>query len=201
VLSTLGGTKPDFYTSRGLARIWRLQGKSGLDAALQRFADALASAGESKDLALQVAMEAGECAYAENDCPRASEWFTRAVEIAPDQPASLNNAAFVVVKCSGDMARGEAWARKATQLAPGVPDFLDTLGYILVRAGKPEEALAPLQQAVSVAPTAQGIMHLAEALSASGRKDEARKVLGRLDPKRLSPELQAERAAIEKSLQ
>jgi tetratricopeptide (TPR) repeat protein len=201
VLSTLGGAKPDFYTSRGLARIWRLQGKQGLDQSLQRFADALAAAGDGKDLALQVAMEAGEAAYAENECAKASEWFGRAVEIAPDQPAGLNNAAFVVVKCSGDLVRGEAWARKATQLAPGVPDFMDTLGYILVRAGKAEEALAPLQQAVSVAPTPQGMLHLAEALAATGRKDEARKLLARIDPNKLSPELQAERAAIEKSSQ
>jgi tetratricopeptide (TPR) repeat protein len=201
VLSTLGGAKPDFYTSRGLARIWRLQGKGGLEPTLKAFADAIAAAGDDKDLALQVAMEAGECAYAVGDCAKASEWFSRAVEIAPEQPAGLNNAAFVVVKCSGDVVRGEAWARKATQLAPGVPDFLDTLGYVLLRAGKSEEALAPLQQAVTVAPTPQGMLHLVEALAASGRKDEARKMLGRIDPKKLSPELQAERAAIEKSLQ
>ena len=201
VMSSLGSAKPDFYTYRGLARLWRLQGKAGLDDAVKRFGEALAAAGDNKDLALQTAMEAGEACFLEQDCPRASEWFTKAVEIAPEQPASLNNAAFIVVKCSGDLARGEAWSRKATQLAPGVPDFLDTLGYILVRAGKPSEALAPLQRAVSMSPSASGLMHLSEALAASGRKDEARAVLRRVDPKRLSPDQQADLTAIQKTLQ
>lgn len=137
----------------------------------------------------------------QDDCARASEWFLRAADIAPEQPATLNNAAFVVVKCGGDVAKGEALSRKAVQLAPNVPEFLDTLGYVLVRAGRADEALAPLQRSVSMTPTISGQLHLAEALVASGRKDEARAVLGRLDPNRLTPEQKSEQASIEKQLQ
>jgi Flp pilus assembly protein TadD len=72
---------------------------------------------------------------------------------------------------------------------------------VLLKAGKAQESLAPLQRAVTMAPSASPILHLAEALVASGRKDEARSTLERLAALRLNDEQVADRDRIIKSLQ
>ena len=52
-----------------------------------------------------------------------------------------------------------------------------------------------------MAPGASPILHLAEALAASGRKDESRATLERLASLKLSEEQAADRDRISKSLQ
>jgi hypothetical protein len=71
----------------------------------------------------------------------------------------------------------------------------------MMKTGKPEEALAPLQKAVTMSPAPASLLHLAEALAATGRKDEARAMLERTRSMKLNAEQTAEREQFEKTLQ
>ena len=201
VKATIGGQTPDFYAARGLARIWRAEGKPGLDNAFKYFEDAVVQAKDSPDLAASALIEAGEAAYVEGLCERSVPFFERAIALAPNSAPSLNNAAFVTAKCGNAPEKAIAWAQKAVELAPQVADLQDTLGFVMMKTGKPEEALAPLQKAVTMSPAPSSLIHLAEALAATGRKDEARATLERTRSMKLNAEQTAEREQFEKTLQ
>lgn len=201
VKATLGGQPVDFYSARGLARIWRAEGKSGLDNAFKYFEEAVKQAKDSPELASAALIEAGEAAYVEGLCERSVPYFERAIALTPNSPPSLNNAAFVTAKCGNAPEKAIAWAQKAVELAPQIADLQDTLGFVMMKSGKPEEALAPLQKAVTISPAATSLLHLAEALAATGRKDEARATLERTRSMKLTAEQTAEREQCEKTLQ
>jgi len=201
VKATIGGQTPDFYAARGLARIWRAEGKQGLDMAFKYFENAVTQAKDSPDLAASALIEAGEAAYVEGLCERSVPFFERAIALAPNSAPSLNNAAFVTAKCGNAPEKAIAWAQKAVELAPQIADLQDTLGFVMMKTGKPEEALAPLQKAVTISPAASSVLHLAEALAATGRKDEARAMLERTRSMKLNAEQTAEREQFEKTLQ
>ena len=201
VKATIGGQTPDFYAARGLARIWRAEGRPGLDNAFKYFEDAVVQAKDSPDLAASALIEAGEAAYVEGLCERSVPFFERAIAVAPNSAPSLNNAAYVTAKCGNAPEKAIAWAQKAVELAPQVADLQDTLGFVMMKTGKPEEALAPLQKAVTMSPAPASLLHLAEALAATGRKDEARAMLERTRSMKLNAEQTAEREQFEKTLQ
>lgn len=201
VRATLGGQPVDYYAARGLARIWRAEGKAGLDNAMRYYEEAVTQAKDASDLAAMALIEAGEAAYVEGLCERSVPLFERAIAMAPNSPPSLNNAAYVTAKCGNAPDKALAWARKAVELAPQLADMQDTLGFVLLRAGKPAEALEPLQKAVTIAPAGSSLVHLAEALAATGRVDEARKTLDRTRDMKLTTEQAAERDALQKTLQ
>jgi Flp pilus assembly protein TadD len=70
-----------------------------------------------------------------------------------------------------------------------------------MKAGKADAALAPLQRAVTMAPSPSPLLHLAEALAMTGRKDEARSMLSRLKGIPLNAEQKTDEERIAKSLQ
>jgi tetratricopeptide (TPR) repeat protein len=199
--SALAGKAPDFHHLRGFSTVWRQQGKAGADPAIKFLEEAAASAKDDPQLASSAFIEAGEIAYVMGDCQRSLPLFERAIALVPDSAPALNNAAFVTAKCGNAPEKAVAWATKAVELAPQVADLQDTLGYVLLKSGKPQEALAPLQRAVTMSPTASPILHLAEALASAGRKDEARATLDRLGTMKLNEEQVADRDRITKSLQ
>jgi tetratricopeptide (TPR) repeat protein len=199
--NALAGKAPDFHHLRGLSTVWRQQGKTGADAAIKFLEEAAASAKDDPLLGSSAFIEAGEIAYVMGECQRSLPLFEKAIALAPDSAPALNNAAFVTAKCGNAPEKAVAWATKAVEIAPQVADLQDTLGYVLLKSGKPQESLAPLQRAVTMSPTASPILHLAEALAAAGRKDEARSTLERLSTFKLNDEQVADRDRIIKSLQ
>ena len=201
VQAVLAGKTPDFYANRGLARIWRAKGKDGLDQTLKYLRQAIEAAKGDVELASNAAIEAGEAAYLVGECQRALPLFEEAIRLRPNFAPALNNAAFVTAKCGNAPDQAIGWAQKAVELAPQVADLQDTLGYVLMKSGKPEQALAPLQKAVTMAPAASPLLHLAEALAMTGRKDEARSTLERTKSLALNAEQAADKERIEKSLQ
>jgi len=200
VKTMMAGTQPDFFANRGMARVWRASGPANLDRTLEYFDAAIAAAGDDRGMRVQALMESGESAYAVGKCDLAVPRFEKALEVLPDDPGALNNAAFVAAKCGGAPDKAETWARKAVELTPGSPEFLDTLGYVLVKVGKPQEALSPLQRSATMAPAPSTLLHLADALRAAGRADEARNTLAKTRTMKLSDEQKAERDEIEKAL-
>lgn len=93
-----------------------------------------------------------------------------------DNPTVLNNLAWLYDR-KGD-PRATGMAEKAYRLAPNSPEIADTLGFILVRGNDLQRGLALLSDAHEKRKDAPEIRyHLAVALQAAGRKDEARKLL------------------------
>jgi putative PEP-CTERM system TPR-repeat lipoprotein len=89
----------------------------------------------------------------------------------------LNNLAWLYSE-AGD-ARALDTARQAAALAPKNPAIADTLGWILLQQGQYAEALPILRGAAAGAPRDPEIrFHFALALSKSGDRDEARRVVG-----------------------
>lgn len=103
-----------------------------------------------------------------------------ASETRSPNPIVLNNLAWLLQK-SGD-ARARSVAERAFLAGPNLPPVKDTLGWILVQQGQAGAAIGLLQEASRAGgqknPDIQ--YHLAAALNAIGRRDEALTVLTEL---------------------
>ena len=93
----------------------------------------------------------------------------------PNDAVALNNLAWVY-QAKGD-TRARGLAQRAHLLAPS-GETLDTLGWIMTKQGKAAGALPLLQAASAQRPNDKSIkFHLATALSAAGKRDEAAQTL------------------------
>jgi putative PEP-CTERM system TPR-repeat lipoprotein len=93
--------------------------------------------------------------------------------LQPNQPAALNNLAWLLSETDG--ARAEELARKAVQLVPNQPQIAETLASILVRRGKHAEALPLFASAEKVIAQDGGALYrYALALKSTGDQDAAR---------------------------
>ncbi len=100
--------------------------------------------------------------------------YERVLSQDSNDPASLNNLANVLLQL-GD-AGALDMAERAYKAAPADPNVADTLGLALLKSGQAERALKYLREARIRAPgNAEIREHLAQALDATGRADEARK--------------------------
>ncbi len=109
----------------------------------------------------------------------AIEAYEKITTLMPDNLLVNNNLAWLYQE-AGDN-RAAQLAEKILTLTENNPEVLDTAGWIFLSTGKVDRGLVILQQAAILAPNVPQIrMHLAEGLSRSGRKEEARKELNRL---------------------
>lgn len=110
---------------------------------------------------------------------RAARQYEEVLKREPDNVIALNNLAWFYVE-NGD-ERALALAEKAHELAPDAAPILDTYGWVLVQSGRVERGLEVLRRATERAPQLhEASYHLAVALQAAGRLEEARGVLQRL---------------------
>ena len=97
-------------------------------------------------------------------------------DLSPQQTAVVaNNLAFHLAAPATVAEAEKLIARAVAELGPH-PDVLDTRGVILLEAGKGQEAMADLNEAI-LAPTATKYLHLASALVMNEQVDAARKAL------------------------
>jgi putative PEP-CTERM system TPR-repeat lipoprotein len=119
---------------------------------------------------------------------------------APEDPLLLNNLAWLYQELGAEQAL--EYAERAYTLAPEQAAIADTFGWVLVRRGETSRGLALLRDAHSRdAGNARIRYHLAAALAALGRKEEARKHLDatlRGDPE---PEIAASAKELLRSLE
>ncbi len=109
----------------------------------------------------------------------AVEAYEKVVEAGSKSYIVLNNLAWLY-HILGDERAVEV-ARQAYDLQPNRPEVADTYGWVLVNSGEAEQGLSILQQAYVLYPTHTEIgFHVAVALKAVGRNDEAVKLLRRL---------------------
>jgi len=97
----------------------------------------------------------------------------RAVQLRPDDPATLNDLAGALQNLGDDEGAAAAW-RRACEIAPDFVAGWFNLGKQLKTSGRTEAALEPLAQAVALAPGNVQMRDLyAHALIDSGRFDDA----------------------------
>ena len=102
--------------------------------------------------------------------------YQQVLEADPRNTMAMNNLAHVFDQLDDPMAVD--LARQAHALAPEDADVIDTLGWLLVRHGDPQEGLRYLRDANARRGSNPEIRyHIAEALAALGRSDEARREL------------------------
>ena len=106
----------------------------------------------------------------------------------PDQPVMLNNVAWLLKDI--DPEAGIKYAKKALEIIPGNPMVLDTLGALYLKTGEVSDARTVLEEAARKAPGAIEIqMNYVRALSATGEKQEAKRLLEKLRDSVKSEEL------------
>ncbi|MGD8617702.1 MAG: PEP-CTERM system TPR-repeat protein PrsT [Gammaproteobacteria bacterium] len=105
--------------------------------------------------------------------------YRKLLEYEPDNVTTLNNLAWLYQEANDP--EGVTYAERAYKLAADRPEVIDTLGWLLVQNGDTNRGLVLLQEAAMKAPHIPDIrFHMAAALEKAGRRDEARKELGRL---------------------
>ncbi|WBQ09223.1 hypothetical protein L2D01_09975 [Hyphomonadaceae bacterium ML37] len=152
--------------------------------------DEAEAAGEAVDW--RHAYFAGSCRLSRAGWDEAAPLMLRALELAPDQPAVLNDVGYSLIVEGGEVERGLDMVQRAAALEPDNPAYLDSVGWGFYRAGYPGEAVDWLERAIERQPGNPVITwHLGDVYAATGRELEAgfhwRRAL-ELDP---DPELTA----------
>jgi predicted Zn-dependent protease len=102
----------------------------------------------------------------------ARQHFQNVLDRHGENAGVLNNLANVMLGLSDPAALDRA--RRAHELAPQSPAIADTLGWVLVTQGQPEEGMRYLREAQTRRAEDPEIRyHVAEALAALGRNEEA----------------------------
>ncbi|HUI79031.1 MAG TPA: tetratricopeptide repeat protein [Bryobacteraceae bacterium] len=70
----------------------------------------------------------------------------RALQLRPEDPASMNNMAFALAEDGENLTEALKLARQATEKAPSVPYFADTLAYVYLRKDQNDQAMAILDK-------------------------------------------------------
>ena len=184
---------------RNLATRWSESGPAGSTKALEygRKAVDLATTDDERFFALLVL---GGIQYSANDTVAASESFTRALAIHPEDPTTINNLAFIDALDPAKATSAIERARAALARDPANVDLMDTLGFALTKANQLPEALSHLMRASRMRPSAGIYAHLAAAQVASGRTSEAEESLRRAKLLRPSSEAQRDIDAVQHTI-
>ncbi|MDD5035204.1 MAG: PEP-CTERM system TPR-repeat protein PrsT [Methylococcaceae bacterium] len=123
----------------------------------------------------------GEARQATGQSKPAILAYEKAHELQPDNLAILNNLAWLYQEVGDERALALAEKMTAASAGENKTEILDTIGWIFLHNGKQDKGLVLLQQAVMQEPGNIPIrLHLAEAFEKNGKKEEAKKELGRL---------------------
>lgn len=106
----------------------------------------------------------------------AKSTLEKLIESNPNNASHLNNMAYVLDRLGSSDAL--SYAQMAHKASPDNPYVNDTIGWLMVKAGKPEDGLKYLRQAVVRAGDVPEIRyHIGKALLDLGRKAEAKREL------------------------
>lgn len=122
----------------------------------------------------------GEAALRARQLDIAETRFRQAVALQPQNPAMLNNLAWVLGK-QGKGQAGLEFAERAVKLAPRQVDFWDTLAEVRAGVAQYDAAVQAQQQVLALAPeNPLSRLHLASYLLQAGNKAQAKAELTRL---------------------
>ena len=101
--------------------------------------------------------------------------YRKALQKTPDDPAALNNLAFLLADSGGDTKEALDMVTKAIRKAPNVPQLKDTMAWIQIKRHNSAEALQILKKLSHDFPNDNTFRyHYAVALIESGDRAEAR---------------------------
>jgi tetratricopeptide (TPR) repeat protein len=98
------------------------------------------------------------------------------IALKPDHAHAHNALGYSLADRSQRLDEARQLLKRALELQPNDPFIIDSMGWLEFRAGNREEAVRLLRKAYSARPDTEIAAHLGEALWASGRRDEARRV-------------------------
>jgi len=104
--------------------------------------------------------------------------YRHALALQPDNPAVMNNLAYVLSETGGNLDEALTLARRALTKVQGAPDFSDTLGCIYLKKKMHDSAIQIFSSLVRKNPeNATFHYHLGETLIGKGEREKARDVL------------------------
>lgn len=108
--------------------------------------------------------------------------FRRVVELQPNNTLALNNLATLLSERPNQLTEARACVERAMTIVGRSPALLDTLGTIEIRAGRPEQAISNLEEAVAgIASDPRYYFHLAVAYQRSQHDQKAQEALASAD--------------------
>ncbi|MBX3359624.1 MAG: tetratricopeptide repeat protein [Phycisphaeraceae bacterium] len=127
----------------------------------------------------------------------AAAQFRKVLELAPDDPETNNNLAYILCEDLGRPEEALPYAQRGSKARVNSMSYLDTLGTIYLRLGRLAEAEETLQRALAASPNmvekTPVFLHLGEVQLAQGNRTEASKSVRRLEELLAgNPGLQAE---------
>lgn len=116
----------------------------------------------------------------------AMELMELAVDERPDDPVALNNLGYELLE-RGEVARAEALLEASRRLDPDSASTLDSLGWLRFLQGRhdpadPESAVSLVRRSIAIrldegrVPSAEVLLHLADATWAAGDRAEAERI-------------------------
>jgi len=132
-------------------------------------------AAETDPKDLRSLAELGSLLLSNGKKQEALDVFRKALALTPDQPAILNNVAYLIADLNGDSKEALELARRGLLKVPKDPHLTDTVGFIYMKQHLNDIALQTFRKVVQDVPENPTYrLHLANALLVQGDKSEAK---------------------------
>jgi tetratricopeptide (TPR) repeat protein len=136
---------------------------------------------QANKLAPKNALLAGRLALAEDlsgNRQQASQEYKRSLDMAPSDPALLNNQAFFLAEDGGNLDQALQYSQAALRKLPNNPAVLDTLAWVYTKRKMNDSAIPILDKLVREHPDNSSFhYHLGTALAQKGDKTRAKSEL------------------------
>lgn len=100
----------------------------------------------------------GYTAWAQDKNGEAVEWYTKALEIEPDNPTALNGFGYVLASTGKDLTRALSFCRRALEIIPESPAYLDSIAWVYYKLGLLKEAKSYIKKAKNRSPKNDDIL-------------------------------------------
>ncbi|MBV8903618.1 MAG: tetratricopeptide repeat protein [Acidobacteriia bacterium] len=159
------------------------------------YANEVAALQKASKLAPENANVAGRLAIAEDfsgDKKEAAVEYKRSLDLAPSDPALLNNRAYFIAEDGGNLDDALAYSQAALRQLPNNPAVLDTLAWVYTKRKNNDSAIEILDKLVRQNPEVAAFhYHLGTALAQKGQTAKAKAELTMALNKASTPEEQA----------
>lgn len=89
----------------------------------------------------------GYSAWAQDRSGEAVEWYTKALEVEPNNPTALNGYGYVLATNGKDLTRALSLCRRALEIIPESSAYLDSIAWIYYKLGLLKEAKSYIKKA------------------------------------------------------
>jgi tetratricopeptide (TPR) repeat protein len=157
----------------GHASVAALRMGRGNDIQAERVERRLTAAADKAPTSIGLMILRAELMQFRQQFDRAAETYRAILTRDPKNLIALNNLAFLVAVKDGRPEEGLELINAALETFGPVPELLDSRAIVLTKAGRPDQAVDDLRQAIALSPSADKQFHLAQAQLAGGHLPEA----------------------------